>query len=80
MDEPYSRLRAAELGPEWLGYSPTIAALDDLYNLQGVHTQVSGHAKKISTDHFKHPPATEPVATTSIADFPVGALARQVNG
>jgi hypothetical protein len=79
MDEPASRLRAALLGPEWLGYSPTIAAIDDLYNLSGLHMQVSGHARKVTTDHFKNPPASKPAAPPSIADFPVAALAAQVN-
>lgn len=74
-----SRLRAEMNGKEWLGYSRELQAIDDVYNLTGIHIQVSGGQKRPKTDHFKQPPATTQKPVTNVANFNLAGLAAQIN-
>lgn len=79
MDEPTSRYRAARRGDGWFGYSREVQELHDLYNLMGVHVQVSGGRRRVSFDHVKEPPAVMQKPARTIADLDIGALGAQIN-
>lgn len=78
-DEPRSRLRSALLGEDWLGYSPEVAALFDLYDLMGIHAQVSAQRKRISSKHFKERPQIRKIQAKSLAQVDMRSLAMQIN-
>lgn len=66
-------------GDDWFGYSGDRQALEDLYNAQIAHMQVSGHARRIKTDGFKQPPSVRTKAAPRVADINVAALLQQIN-
>ena len=78
MDEPYSRLRAELRGADWLGYTPEVHELRDVYNIIGTHVQVSAQ-KRPNTKHFKSAPQVQARAALTIADFPARRLAALIN-
>ncbi|WIV44535.1 hypothetical protein [Glutamicibacter nicotianae] len=78
MDEPWSRLRAELRGADWLGYTPEVHEMRDLYNMSGTHAQISAN-RKPNKKHFKQAPVVKQRASLSIADFPAARLAAQIN-